>query len=166
MNEKMEIKIRKAALKDLPTLVSLLNEAFDYHMELKNDGTLRRYMKKAKDFNKASKKWILTNIRSRNSLVLVAEDNGKTVGYSLALHKKNMPIFRIDRVGNISDLYITSGYRNKGIGSMLEKESIRWLKKNKINYLSITLQANNDSAHEAYKRWKFREATISMHKYI
>ncbi len=166
ITEKMEVTIRKAISKDLPMLVSLLNEAFDYHMKLRNDRTLRKYMKKAKDFDKASRKWMITNIRSRKSLVLVAESGGKIAGYSITLHKKNAPIFRLARLGYISDLYLKPGYRKKGIGSRLEKESIHWLKKNKITYVSITLQANNRMAHKAYKQWGFTDARTDMHKYI
>ncbi len=69
----------------------------------------------------------------------------------------NIPIFKKEKVGYISDIYLEEGYRGKGIAKDLFNETMRWFETKHIKEISIKVLHYNDVAEEVYKRWGFRK---------
>jgi ribosomal protein S18 acetylase RimI-like enzyme len=132
------ILIRKARLKDINTLIRLENELYDNQI---------KYLKKSKSKNLGDffltknsniflKKFILRMIRLKNGLVLIAEFDKKITGYLIIVIKKNIPIFKLEKIAEITDLFIKEEFRGKGISNKLRDEVLNWCKIKKIS--SIT----------------------------
>ena len=161
----MAILIRKAKVSDIKFLVSLAKELMDHNMQLaRNDKTRLELLQPVDNVSSLWRRWALKSIKSPNGLVLVAESNGEIIGYSLNLIKENVKVHKIRKIGHVSDLYVSQGYRNKGIATKFMKEALKWFKKKELKYLSIGVHAKNMKAHKIYKRWGFFDYHTEMRR--
>lgn len=161
------MKIRKATLKDIPGLILLWRGQGKYHQKLvaKNKDE-REQLVLAKNAEKTYKNWIKKLIQSRNGFVLVAQGNdGKIIGCCVnKIETNKTPIFKIKKLGHISELYIIPRYRKKGIASLLKKNAFEWFKKKGLSYASLGVRPKNKQAWNIYKKWGFFEYRIEMRK--
>lgn len=159
--------IRKAKLKEANEIVKLWKGFMKSHYDaVKSKKPLKTDYALKKTALCNAKKHIIHNIRSRNSLFLVAEDNSNLIGYSLVVIKKNIPIFKLSKLGYLSDFFVKKDYRGKGISSKFHKEIIKWLKSKKINRLELAVDPINKKAYQVYKKWGFIDWHIKMRKRI
>lgn len=154
------MSIRKAKIKDLKDIVELSYKSAIYHKKL----TLYYDLKKdAKDIlTKSLKK----NIYSSNSCIFVAEENKKIIGY-LLLFKINRPeMFKIEKLGLIADIYVDEIKRKIGIGSMLVEECFKYLRKDNINFVEISVENSNKEAAIFWDKKGFKDFSIERYKKI
>lgn len=158
--------IRKAILKDAPAVMELWKEFMKYHDELiiKKDKRFIPQFVKKKESPELFRKFVEKNIRSKNGEIYVVEVDDKLVGYSLIYIKDNIPVFEIEKLGCISDLYVKKEYRMKGISSKLKDETIKWFKKKGIKDLCLTIYPLNEHAYSIYKKWGFFDFHLEMRK--
>lgn len=162
----MAVKIRNATPKDVPALTKLWYGLMDYHMGMAKTKDQKELYELRSDAGEKWVAWLLSHLQSKDSLVLVAEDNGKIVGYSLSTIKPNVPIYVVDKLGHMHDLYIEPEYRGKGVGKTFFQHVMTWLKKKRIKYVSIGAQAINLNAREIYRKWGNKEFYIELRKRI
>jgi len=152
------MEIRKARLKDVDGITELWKRMISYHRRYETS----KFEKLKPGADRTLRKFVIGNIRGRNGLVLVAEDRGKLVGYCMSFIKKNVPIFRIERTGYISDLYIREKYRGSGIASQFKKHTFRWFKKKGITHASIEVYFENKASWNIYRKWGFGENHVRL----
>lgn len=165
----MKIKIRKAALHDIDAIVSLWHDLVGYHRELvKRDRIRKPWHEPASDAEAHFKKWVTKWIRSPKGLVLLAEVDDDIVGYSLNQIKTKdaIPVYRIRKLGYMSDLYVKPRYRGKGISSRLKNAVFQWFREKGVKYADIGFQVGNIRAQKIYRRWKFTEYVTQMRRKI
>ncbi|MEM0275410.1 MAG: GNAT family N-acetyltransferase [Nitrososphaerota archaeon] len=143
-----EVILREAVEKDLDQVTRLvvrlkrLNEEFD--PLLKNvqniEEACREYMKKA--------------IESRDSLVILAEHEGRVVGVLKAGF--------IDRVfydppleGQIQEFYLLPQYRRMGIGKKMLEYAMEKLK-DRVSFITVSFPSLNTIAVSFYQKFGFR----------
>jgi GNAT superfamily N-acetyltransferase len=164
----MDVSIRKARLNDLPAILNLWKEFRKYmdKMIFKRNNKLKPHFELS--FNNYSdiKKHISNHIRSKNSLILVAEVESEIVGCSLVIINKNPEFLKIKQYGFVSDIYVRKDFRNKKVGTLLMKENVKWFKQKGMKYMKIGLAVDNKEAHEAYKKWDFDDYFLYMVKKI
>ncbi|MEM1942711.1 MAG: GNAT family N-acetyltransferase [Candidatus Caldarchaeum sp.] len=142
------VVFRKAEKRDLPKLVELnirlkrLNEEFDPLLRVRSDiaETSRTYFEQAID--------------APDSLVIVAEDEGKVVGFIKADIKERR-FYDPPMEGNIVEFYLLPEYRRKGVGALLLDHAIKALKE-KADIITAEFPALNEIAVEFYARLGFR----------
>jgi GNAT superfamily N-acetyltransferase len=154
------MEIRKARLKDADEITKLWKRMMAYHK--KNFSASREFAGLKPGADNIFKKFVIGNIRGRNGLVLVAEDKGRLVGYSLNFIKKNIKIFRIEKMGHMSDLYIDKKYRGTGLASGFRKLAMEWFKEKGLKYTTIHVTYHNKRALEIYRKWGYKEDHITM----
>jgi GNAT superfamily N-acetyltransferase len=140
------ITIRRAKPGDIDALAALWNGLMLHHVKLYGRDKRAENHELRRDAESVWRRYALKQMRSRNGLVLIAEDSGKPAGYSLNLIKPNIPVFRIRKLGHIADLYLEPGYRGKGIGKLLRDEAVRWFRKKGIKHASIAVHALNPAS--------------------
>lgn len=161
---KTMIVIRKAMLKDIHTLTSLENELYDNQVEYLRESksqNLDDFILK-NNSNKFLKQFILKMIRSKNGLVLIAEFDKEIAGYLIIIIKKNIPIFKLEKLAEITDIYIKEEYRGKGISNKFRDEVFKWYKIKKISSIILDMLPNNIHAKMIYEKWGFNEFLIEM----
>lgn len=143
-----QVVFRKAEPRDISRLVELntrlkrLNEEFDPLLRVRADiaETSRTYFEKA--------------IQSPDSLVIVAEDGGKVVGFIKADIRERQ-FYEPRMEGNIVEFYLLPEYRRKGVGAQLLDHTIKLLKE-RAEIITAEFPALNEIAVEFYTRLGFR----------
>ncbi|MDD5181904.1 MAG: GNAT family N-acetyltransferase [Candidatus Nanoarchaeia archaeon] len=144
--------IRTAKIKDLPAFTKR-------DLMLKKDQN--RYYKKysalagEKSLVKETKKFLKGKLNSKKSRIFIAEANGKIIGICMAELEKRPPIFKYRNNGFIESVYVLPVFRGKGIGTLLLKSAIKWLKKNKMSFITLAVHEQNIPAINAYKKSGF-----------
>ena len=158
--------IRKAKLEDVEDLVSLENDLFNNQIEyIKKSNPDNLYnFKLKKDSNIFLKDFLKSTVHSKNALLLVADFENKIVGYLLIIIKKNIPIFKLEKLAEITDLYIKDEFRGRNISSKLIDEGFKWCKSKNISTIMLDALPNNDQAINVYKKWGFDEFLVEMRK--
>ena len=155
------MKIRKATVKDIPSLIKLFRGIVKYHKKIytKDD---KFYNKEIKNVKQIWVKFIKKNVNNKDFLILIVYDGKKPIAYCISLIKKNIPIYKIKKYGYVSDLYVDKKYRGKGIGKKLLKKSKEFFRKNKLKFMSLEINHNNDPSIKFYEKYGFKEYYKSM----
>ena len=162
------MEIREAHQGDIAALVGMWKTFMKYH-----DKVVIRLEKRMKGFIKMKphaednfRAFISQQISDDNALVLIAFDDGEPAGYCLSMIKENVPVYRVERVGYISDLYVPLEHRAKGISTRFKDLSIEWFRKKGMKYATIQVFAQNRIPHQIYGKWGFVDDRVKMVKKI
>src|SRR5262245_51366311 len=104
---------RRATSGDLPALVELWREMWDYNA--RQDPR----MAASPVANSIQRNWLEGHLESERSLVLVAQDGRDVIGYALATILENPPIVTHQFFGYVSELSVTEPRRRSGVGTLL-----------------------------------------------
>ncbi len=157
------IEIRKARIKDIPSLIKLDNLLENESNEIIKNNYPQYY----EDFSfnkpddKIFKNLIKKAIYSKNSLILVSEINNLVVGYLFLSIKKN-PFYKLKKYGLIQAIVIENKYRNRKISTKLLNMALEWCKEKKLKRISLYVLTNNHHAIEVYKNWGFIPFSLDM----
>ena len=162
----MEIEFRKAKLQDVPTIVSMWKQFMNDHDKIiiPRDSRIRHQVKRTKDSHEKFERFVAKNIRSRNSIVLIASLGGKITGFAQGIIKNIPSIFVIDKIGLISDLYVKKEFRGKGLGSKMIAELEKAFKQKKLKYSSLGVYHTNPRAQKLYLKQGYHAFKIEMRK--
>jgi ribosomal protein S18 acetylase RimI-like enzyme len=114
------MNIRKASNSDKHRIAELFREMVEFHS--KNDPIFT--LKESGHEQYAV--WFVEQIMNDSALPLVAESDGKIVGFSLSFLRKYPATWLHENYGEINDISVTKEYRRKGIGTKLVNKSIEW----------------------------------------
>lgn len=157
------MEIRKASLKDVEDLVLLASRLMLHQQSLaKNEPVRLEQYELVSNAMILWKKWVSKWIKSPKGLVLVAQEDGKLIGYSLNFIKENVKIYSVKQIGYMSDLYIEGNFRGKGIASKFKEMAFSWFKKKRMKYASIAFHTKNLHAHSVYEGWGFFDFHTEM----
>ncbi|MFH1294941.1 MAG: GNAT family N-acetyltransferase [Candidatus Aenigmatarchaeota archaeon] len=159
------IEIREATPEDIELIIELWNEFQDYQKDLlKKDPTLKSYLEKKKDAKQIFRNYITGRVESPEAKVMIAYADGKPAGYCLYMIEKTIPIFKMEKIGYISDLFVRPSFRGQGISSMFRDKAYEWFRKIGLTHVSIKLYPGNIHAHSIYAKWGFRDYHIEMRR--
>jgi ribosomal protein S18 acetylase RimI-like enzyme len=153
------MKIRKATIKDFEILkdIKLLSkkEEMKYSDSLKPLGkTIGIYFE-----------YFKAELEKKNSAVFIAEDK-KPIGIIIVTYFDPLRISKFARKGYVSNLYVMKTHRKKGIGKKLLNISLKWLKENKVKYISLEIHLKNKKALNFYRGLGFKDYTLKLAKKI
>ena len=156
------VVIRKARLKDIDTIADMWKEFMKEHREMGIKWKEDRIPDFKDNVSEMVRSFHSRSVRSRNSLLLVLEDEGKVHGFMLSAIRKNIPIFKGGPLGSIDSLYIREPYRGNGISSRMFKETMKWFKEKGVSAISIRVMCCNEHAFEVYEKWGFKDIHVEM----
>ena len=133
----VEIVVRemgKEHLDDVVSLWRLMMEHVESHdpyfrMKLGSDDKFRSY--------------IISHAGKEESVVYVAQGEGKVVGFINGYIKENPPVIEPSHVGFIDCLVVLPEYRRKGIGSRLMSEITAWFEKGGLESVELFHNISN-----------------------
>lgn len=153
----MKIKYRKATKKDLDALCQLWVKLGKGHVDYHSSYLL------AKNYPSALRKFLKERFEDKKSLIYLAEEQEKIVGFTFGRVKERPLIFKIKKEGSISDVFIEKSYREKGIGSKLTEILIEEFSKRKLKFVGLTVDVDNP-ATKFYQRLGFKNRQLRMLK--
>jgi GNAT superfamily N-acetyltransferase len=95
---------------------------------------------------------------------LVAEGDGKIVGFATSKIEKNPLVLRERYVGHVGAIFVKEEHRTKGIATGFITYILTWFKKRKIKKANLTLDTKNKIGRSLYSRLGFRSFQEKMQK--
>ncbi|MBC8230050.1 GNAT family N-acetyltransferase [bacterium] len=145
----MEITIRKATMKDMPSVLKLWTKLMEFHR------TLSKHFEPADDAEKVWESYVRKQLDESNSLLIVAEVSSNIVGFSLASIQANIPVFKIDKYGVIYDLFVEETFRGRGIGRKIFDFAREWFEQNGVEHLQVSVAHHNPVAQKFWHAMGF-----------
>ena len=146
------MEVRVATLEDIEQICCLYVEFFSYNAALQPE-----YCAVAQESGEYPK----SVISSENADIIVAMENGATVGF---VHIREAQTFRYPSIvphkfAEIIDFIVTASYREKGVGSKLMDAAKQWGRERNLDYIELFVLSNAKEAYCFYEKRDF--ATVS-----
>lgn len=147
-------KILKAKLSDLSSIANLYLELAKFHKKFKYIDNSGKAINK-KTLRKATRSYLA----SKNSLVLVAKENKKIVGFLEAAIK---PDYRVngEKVVEIINIYVSK--KGENVGSNLLQKTIAWARRKNARFIEWEVATENKEAIKFCRKNDFREFKTKM----
>lgn len=154
------ITVRNAKLKDVKAIAKLNLEL------MKHVGKYDKIFELNKNPLPMMEEWRRKGVYNPRHKLMVAEDDGKIIGYINATTKHRPKIYKVTEVGFISDIYVLPEYRRQGVAKLLFKPILRWLKSKKLKYVNLFAVTENEVALKVWKKFKFKEFLKEKYRQI
>lgn len=152
------LTIRPAASADLPVLGRLGALLVTLHHELDPQRFISETPGKAEGYARH----LAHQLLEAAVVVLVAEQNGKVLGYTYsALEGADYMALR-GPAGVVYDLVVEPTHRRRGIGRLLLTRTLQVLVERGAPYVTLSAAANNASARHLFSQMGFRATMIEM----
>jgi ribosomal protein S18 acetylase RimI-like enzyme len=114
----------------------------------------------APDAEKIMRRFLADLYSSSYSCLLIAEENGKLVGFLSGELREGSPAFEPKTWAAVEDVYVLPGYRSQGIGSILFEEFQNWATERDTDGISLQVATKNVRARKFYENLGFREVSV------
>ncbi len=146
---RIRIEIRDAVKGDLGSIGNLWERLAKYHEGLSDQFTL------AWDSRRRWSRYLREKFAEISTKLIVAEENGRIVGFMLCLLSPNVPVYKERKVGVISDVYVLEERRRKGVARMMFAYAVKWFKKNKVRSVRLAVAHANMEGRAAWRQLGF-----------
>ena len=153
------IIIRPARTDDVKTLQDLNDEIFINNHTY--DPDLRMDWAQSED---GGKKYFTELLQNDDVICLIAEVDGKSVGYLAASTKEFS--YRMSKCIELENMGVRPTYRSSGIGSKLISRLYELAKERGFKRVYVNAYFQNTQGVEFYKRQGFSEIDISLEKVL
>ncbi|MCL1698242.1 MULTISPECIES: GNAT family N-acetyltransferase [unclassified Lysinibacillus] len=149
------MNIKFATLEEMPQIEILYEELF-----LEMSKLQPQYIAPAKQDVEFLKNIIL----GEKSDIFVAELDNNIAGFLLIQELATPPYSCIvqHNYAYIMDIIVGNQYQSKGIGSLLLQEAKKWAEERKLDYLELSVLAENIGAINLYDKHGFNETSRTM----
>lgn len=145
-----DFKIRRANESDLQQIVRLSEK-------LGKDESAMDSMVSPLPSEFQNPNWILKNIRGENTVVFVAEVEGKIVGYALGW--VSQPWSYKSKRGYICDCFVEKSYRRRGIGTALIRAMLKWFGNKGVECVEADVYSSNTPSLTLFRNLGFKEVS-------
>src|SRR4030042_4055363 len=141
------IKIIKAEERHIPDVCKLWWEFMKYSEEIDpvfapEEGVIPVFEKQE----------LRPTMQNKDSLILVALDGKKTVGYSYSLIIRKSPLGKRQKSGLVHDLFVTEDCRRKGTGEKLYAEILKWFHSQGVDRVELQVIAKNKAGCSFWRK--------------
>jgi len=146
------IEIVEATESHVPDTVELWREFMDHHKEIDPRFPMRE------DAHVGFEQHLRDLMRAEDTLVLVALDEGRVVGFSISQVQEYAPIWvEREAYGFIDTMAITSDYRRQGIGKQMLGRILEWFAAQDIDRTELSVAARNQVGYSFWKKHGFQD---------
>jgi ribosomal protein S18 acetylase RimI-like enzyme len=111
------------------------------------------------------KEYLRPAMESENSLVFVALDAEKVVGYSHA-QVQDIPNNKLRMIGHIQHLFITKSYRRQGIGEKMYAEILKWFHSKGIDRVELQVIVKNQIAYSFWRKHGYMDFQNTLYRQL
>lgn len=101
-------------------------------------------------------------LHRKDTLTLVADEDGDVVGYLIVQKQRRPPVYRHTKVGYISDAFVAHGHRKQGILKRFLDEVHSWCRSEGVTALDVQIFEANQTAIEIYKNMGFHAYRVLL----
>jgi ribosomal protein S18 acetylase RimI-like enzyme len=150
------LTVRRAEASDIEAVLELWHEFMDFH------AAFGAYFGRAEDSDEEFRGWLTQRLEADRSLLLVAEIDGRTIGYLLGADADRPPVFALRRYGMIFDLAVTASHRRRGVGSALLERAMEWFEARGLERVELNVLLANERASSFWRERGFTPFLQSM----
>jgi GNAT superfamily N-acetyltransferase len=149
--------VRPAGVEDLPAVSRLAAELVRMHHRL--DPPRFMLIEPVED----GYQWFFSReLARRKARILVAEENGRILGYAYATLEARDWNDLLDACGKLNDLYVDAGVRRRGIARALVDATFAWFRERKAPRVVLLSAWQNPDAHAFFEALGFRRTMLEM----
>jgi GNAT superfamily N-acetyltransferase len=152
------VVIRRAELRDVAALGELGIALMRLHYAFDD----RRFMEPNQGDAAGYAQFLGSQLDELTAVVLVAEQQGRLVGYAYAAIEPQSWKELREEAGYLHDLLVTDEGRRQGVGEGLLDAAIGWLREQGMPRVLLGTAAQNDTARRLFERRGFRATMIEM----
>ena len=150
--------IRKATGADGEALGRLGALLMDVHYNFDR----RRFLEPGSDAAPGYRRFLISQLKARDAVILVAELDGSVAGYCYAgIEPLSWKELR-DTAGFIHDLALDPAARRKGAGRALVNAAIEWCRERGMTRVMLWTSTSNDAARRLFEQSGFRPTMTEM----
>jgi RimJ/RimL family protein N-acetyltransferase len=153
----MDMEIRPAKPDDVPAVLPMVAKIAALHEQW--DPAKFGYKPHPENMYR---NWLTARSSDPRSVFLVADRNGKLVGFLIATVETEIPIYRLAEYGFIHDIWVEPEYRNEGIARQLVMLCIEKFRDLGMKQVRGDTAAANEPARNLLKSCGLRPSTTEM----
>jgi GNAT superfamily N-acetyltransferase len=155
MKDGPELTLRHASLADLDSISPLWQALYQHQSE---HGMLLKLPENAFDA------WVksIAPFLGRFADVVLAEENGRIIGFVAGRIRTQPPYFGSATVGAISEVFVCDSHRGRGIGRRLLAFSLEWFQAQQITRIELQVVAGNPDGIRFYRQLGWHEELVQM----
>lgn len=150
--EREGMQIREAHSDDIEGLVELWIELMDFHRDRDP------FFSRSADAHDRFAEFVKAKMEAKEAVVLVAEQDGSLIGFSMAMVRDYPPVFEAGRHGFIQDVIVTQSARRQGIGRKLSDATLGWIRSQGVSRAELEVATTNPVSQAFWYEMGFRDS--------
>ena len=106
--------------------------------------------------------WLTTRARDARAVFLVAEREGRVVGFLIGTVEQEIPIYRVKEYGFVHDIWVDERYRHEGVARQLVMLAVERFRQIGVPQVRADTAAMNDAARGLLASCGMRPSTTEM----
>ena len=151
------MKIRAAMVEDVPAVLPMVTDICAMHKAL--DPARYGFLENPAQMYR---NWLGRRAEDERSVFLVAEDDGKLVGFLVGTVEREIPIYQVREFGFVHDLWVRATHRRKGIGRQMMMQAVERFRAMGVEQIRLDTAAGNQAAQGLFGACGFRPSTMQM----
>ena len=94
--------------------------------------------------------------------VLVAEANGRVLGYAIGLIQENVPVFSLARYGQLSDIYVAKPWRGRGVAMDLYGTVENWFRTQGVSVVQANVLHGDAASQRVLRGLGFEDYMLHL----
>ena len=149
--------IRRATAKDVPAVIPMVRKIAGMHQDLDP----AKYTFRS-DPGEMYRNWLAGQARNPRSVFLVADSGEKLVGFLIATVTDEIPIYKVEEMGFIHDLWVEEDYRHEGIARQMVTLCVERFREIGVAQVRCDTAWANQPARDLFTRCGFRPSVVEM----
>ncbi len=139
------IAVRQATEIDVPDILPLWKEMMAFHAAL--DSRFRPAPGGDAHWAKAISAWM----QDEDNCVLVAEVEGRIVGYIVGMMREHPPVLLPPCYGFVSDICVAPEWRQQGVGKRMFAALKEWFRRQGADHIELRVAHNNPTSQAFWR---------------
>jgi ribosomal protein S18 acetylase RimI-like enzyme len=144
------VGVRPATPHDLDAIADMWVQMIDHHEQID-----ARIWKRADDGRQTFRGYVADSLSRDDRRVLVAEADGRAVGFLMGLITGNHPPLVKRTWGAIGDAFVLPALRRRGIGRRLVEAAIEWFTEKHVDGVKLSAAIANDAGSAFWQAMGF-----------
>jgi ribosomal protein S18 acetylase RimI-like enzyme len=150
MANSLDIQVVKAQSSHVPEIMDVWEEFSLFHQDIDP-----RYPM-VDNVRVGFEEYLRGLMSAEDTLVLVALDKDKVVGFSVARISNSNPGFKRKKYGAIDVMAVSAKCRRRGIGTAILDKVLDWFKSQKMDMIELSVASGNKVGYPFWKKHGFK----------